>query len=377
MKNLTVGIAAAAMSATGAHAAGLDRSGQNISILFESGRQVELSFGAINPSLSGVDGFSGRSTGGVAKDYTQLSLSYKYDVTDDVSFAMILDQQFGADIFYNYAAAGSFLGGTKAKADAYGITGLLRYKMDSGFSVHGGLRAQQTSGAITLSGLAYGALNGYNVDLADDWGLGYVAGFAYERPEIALRVALTYNSAVNHTFDTVENNLPGPLAILNGVTTQTDIKTPQSVNLDFQTGVAKDTLVFGQIRWVDWESLKLAPRGFGQAAPGSSLINIDNSFTYTLGVGRKFTENWSGAASIVYEKADDPLVSPLSATTGRKGITLAAIYTKDNMKVTTGVNYSLLGDSTPYTGAEIPANIRANFKDNHAVAVGVKIAYKF
>ena len=37
---------------------------------------------------------------------------------------------------------------------------------------------------------------------------------------------------------------------------------PQSVNLDFQTGVAADTLVFGSVRWVDQLKLRAA---WGQA----------------------------------------------------------------------------------------------------------------
>ena len=58
---------------------------------------------------------------------------------------------------------------------------------------------------MTLSGAAYGPISGYNVQLDQDWGVGFVVGAAYEIPDIAGRVSLTYNSKVEHQFDTVES----------------------------------------------------------------------------------------------------------------------------------------------------------------------------
>ncbi|MDT8855979.1 outer membrane protein transport protein [Paracoccaceae bacterium Fryx2] len=252
------------------------------------------------------------------------------------------------------------------------MTGLLRYKFNENFSVHGGLRASRASANIDLRGLAYGPSNGYSVDLANDLGLGYVLGVAYERPEIALRVALTYNSVVKHDFDTVET--------LNGATIGTEttnVKTPQTVNLDFQTGIAKDTLLFGQVRWADWSNFRLDPTTFVARSPdGTGLISLEDTVTYTLGVGRKFNDTWSGAASVTYEKELNPLVSPLAPTNGRLGITLAAIYTRDNMKITTGINYTSLGDANPETGNN-PDVARANMTGNSALGIGVKVGFTF
>ncbi len=363
-----------ALSATSAFAGGIDRSGQGIGILFEKGRVAELSFGYVSPDLPGRDVAAGLgSTGDVAKSYTQLAFSYKYDINEKLSFAAILDQPFGADVLY--APTSALLGNTRVDASSYALTGIFRYKFNENFSVHGGLRAQQAEAAIDLRGAAYAALNGYSVNLGSDWGLGYVVGVAYERPDIALRVALTYNSEVDHEFDTVETGLVGPAAPLNGVATQTDVSTPQSVNLDFQTGVAKDTLVFGQIRWVDWSGLDLSPRGFAALTGGSSLIDIKDTTTFTLGVGRRFNENWSGSLSFQYENRNDVLVSPLGPSNGRKGVTLAAVYTQDNIKITTGVNYTVLGDVAAETGT--PDTPRANFNDSKSVGIGVRIAYTF
>lgn len=375
MKKIATTLGAVALTATTAHAGGIDRSGQNIGVLFEKGRLVELSFGRISPNVSGVD-VTTRPTGNVAIDYTQIGLSYKYDINPQTSFALIIDQPFGAKV--SYAPTSLALGNTAADAKSTAITGLLRYKFNENFSVHGGLRAQQAKASVDLRGAAYDALNGYSASFDSDWALGYVVGVAYEKPEIALRVALTYNSAIKHSFNTVETGLPGPLAGLNGVPSTTDVETPRSVNLDFQTGVAADTLVFGQVRWADWSQFTLRPRGFNTATGGLSLVNLDKTVTYTLGVGRKFSDTWSGSVSVTYEKKGNPLVSPLAPATGKLGVTLASVYTRDNMKITTGINYTKLGDATPYTGPSRDATAaRANFSGNKAVGIGVKVAYSF
>jgi len=47
----------------------------------------------------------------------------------------------------------------------------------------------------------------------------------------------------------------------------TEIKTPQSVNLEFQTGIAKVTLLFGSVRWVDWTAFNIFPADFPDVNP--------------------------------------------------------------------------------------------------------------
>lgn len=378
-----IGATASALALTAGMAAagGIDRSGQSIGIIFEKGRVVELSFGRIDPSVDGTDlpvpvapGFAlpgGAPSGNVADAYTQFGLSYKYDINDKTSFAMIIDQPFGADILYGTSSAN--LGGTRADASSIAVTGLFRYKINEAFSVHAGLRAQRAEGEIDLRGRVYGPLNGYSVALDPNWALGYAVGMAYEKPEIALRVALTYNSKITHTFDTTES-FRGTTVATGGTT---DVDTPESINLDFQTGIAKDTLLFGQVRWTNWSRFQISPAFFDASVPGanSSLVEVDDATTWTLGVGRRFSPVWSGSISFSYEKEGDPLVSPLAPTNGRKGVTLAAVYTKDNLKVTTGINYTRLGDAQPETGT--PDTARANFTDNDSVGIGVRVAYTF
>lgn len=162
------------------------------------------------------------------------------------------------------------------------------------------------------------------------------------------------------------------------------MSTPRSWNLEGQTGIAPNTLLFGSVRWVKWSEFKVAPRvfsraptaadpiGFGQAG---GLVELDDTTTWTIGVGRKFNENWSGAMSFSYEKAGNKLVSPLAPTNGYKAVTLAAIYTQDKMKVTAGMTYIQPGDADPETGT--PDTARAHMRDSDAVGFGVKVGYSF
>lgn len=384
MKYFLAGIGALMASAAPVLAGGIERAPQSLGVMFEEGNYVELSFGGVNPDVSGRDlaVFGGRGTGDVAKGYGFAGIAYKHQFNENLSGVFIMEQPFGADIGYGVGDSVAF-GGTQVDVNSTTYTALLRYKFANNFSVHGGLRGSHADGNVTLSGAAYGALSGYNVDMDSAWGVGWVAGVAWERPDIAARVSLTYNSPVEHDFDTKETH-PGIPGVLSPVESTTTVKTPRSWVLEGQTGVAADTLVFGSIRWVKWSEFRVDPRvlvrnptvddplGFGV---DGGLVELEDTTTYTIGVGRKFTENWSGSLSFMYEPDGKDLVSPLAPTNGRKGVTVAAIYTHDNIKVTTGISYVKLGDAFAETGT--PDVARARMSGNHAWGAGVRIGYSF
>lgn len=383
MKFTFTGVAALLLGATPLLAGGIERAPQSLNILFEEGNYAELSFGGADPTVEGTDllppGSPTFRTGDVAKGYGFVGLAYKHQINTQLSAALIIEQPFGADITYAPTTQGGslLLGGTSAQVDSTTVTALLRYKLPNNLSVHGGLRGSKADAEVTLDGAGYGPLAGYNTKLDTDWGIGYVVGAAYELPAIAGRVSLTYNSKVEHKFDTQES--------LNGVpvgNSTTTVDTPESLTLEAQTGVAPGTLVFGSIRWVNWSEFTVQPRvlsrtptatdplGFGVS---DGLVSLEDTTTYTIGVGRKFTEMWSGSASFVYEPDGDDLISPLAPNNGRYGVTLAAIYTMDAIRVTTGINYSKLGDATPQTGGVA----RAQTSDGDLWGVGVRIGYSF
>lgn len=376
MKKQVVAFCTLIAGAGAAHAERLDRSGQSILPLFEPGGYAEISFGNVNPSVSGTftSPFGSAGSGNMTTDYWQIGIAYKQQMTEAFSFGFIYDRPFGADVAYPLGT-GYPIAGTTAELKTEAFTILGNYRFDSGFGMHGGVRIQrlEASANIVLPSPPPAAPGNYRVEGQADEGLGYVLGVSYERPDIALRVALTYNSDIETKNRTVETSpVPGPTY------STTTISTPQSVNLDFQTGIAKDTLIFGSIRWVDWSEFDIDPGryplkcAYNAAANCGPLISYgDDSWTYTAGVGRRFNENWSGSLQLAYEKNDQSQPSSnLGPTSGRWGLTLGGRYEDGPYVVAGGLNYTWLGDVTT-------ANIGGRFEDNHAVGIGVKLGYRF
>ncbi|WP_299961869.1 outer membrane protein transport protein [uncultured Roseobacter sp.] len=372
MKRYLTIVTATCLASGAVHAGALDRSGQSVDVLFEEGRHVEFSFAGVSPELSGEGvGFTaGVSSGDISPSYFQFGGAYKADINDTWSYALIIDQPFLAEVDYP-DGTGYFAAGSNAEFNSVALTGLLQYNMSNGISVYGGLRLQRTDANAEISFTPIASLTGYNVDAESDYGVGYVAGVAYERPDIALRVSLTYNSEVSHSNKTTENSvaLGGPNI------SDTDFETPQSVNLAFQTGIAPGTLLFGGVRWVDWDDFDLTPANYQTLTGGTSLLSYeDDVTTYTLGIGRRLNANWALAASLGYERSSGSFFTNLGPSDGQKSIGLAAIYTQGNMEITTGIRYIRIGDTETRAGPVAPAG---DFEDNDAVAIGVKVAYKF
>ncbi|QFG36994.1 long-subunit fatty acid transport protein [Paracoccus pantotrophus] len=378
MKRIVTGIGALLASAAPVLAGGIERAPQSLAPLFESGNYLELSFGGVNPDVSGRDlaVYGGAPTGDVAQGYGFFGLAYKHQFNENLSGALIVEQPFGADVLYPTANS-PVLGGTRVEVNSTTYTALLRYKFDNNFSVHGGIRGSHADGQLSLRGLGYkgpppAGVSGYDLDIDGAWGIGWVAGVAYEMPEIAARVSLTYNSPIEHDFDMKESFSGTPIAASGSY----EVKTPRSWTLEGQTGIAADTLLFGSIRWVKWSEFRV-DNFFFPTQTGAELVEVEDTTTYTIGVGRKFTDNWSGSVSFLYEPSEGDTVSPLAPVNGRKAVTVAAIYTMDNIKITTGINYTKLGNATLGVGPSGNKTEVARMDDSEAWAIAMRIGYSF
>jgi long-subunit fatty acid transport protein len=294
------------------------------------------------------------SSGDMAKSYTQIGGAVKFNLGANLDAALIFDQPFGADVSYP-AGTGYPFQGTTADLNTSAITGVLKYRLPSNVSFYGGLRYQTFDAQASIP-----LVGGYSVNGQQDGAFGYLVGVAYEKPEIALRVALTYNSKISHSLDTTE-----AFGVVPTPASTTKIDTPQSVNLEFQSGVAKDTLLFGSVRWVDWTAFSIRPANY----PFNPLVSYgDDTVAYSLGIGRKFNENWSAAISVGYETRMGDRSSNLGPTDGKKSITLGTTYTRENMKISGGVTYVDIGNTD--------TNV-AHFDGNHALGFGLKVGFTF
>jgi long-chain fatty acid transport protein len=362
MRAFLLGSVALLGAASMAEAGRLDRSGQSILAIFETGDYAELSFGVAKPDVQGtaIAPLGGFGSGDMAADTLSFGMAIKTELRDGLDIGLILDEPFGADVAYP-TGTGYFAQGTTAEFNTQALTAVAKYRLPSNVSLLGGLRYQTMSAEATVPFVA-----GYSATTDSDGALGYVLGVAYEKPEIALRVALTYNSAIDHELDTIDGSL------LGGGASVTEISSPQSLTLDFQSGVAKDTLVFGSVRWVDWSEFEIDPASYPPADP---LVSYDDdTVTWTLGVGRRFNENWSAAVSLGYEKASGGFSANLGPSDGFKSIGIGATYTMDNVKITGGLRYLDLGDTDTSLNGVTTA---ATFRDNSAIAFGMKLGISF
>lgn len=377
MKNFLLAGTALTLVAGAANAGGIDRSRAPYSILFEEGSYAQLSFSVANPDVSGdyVAALGGGSTDNMAEGFVSVGLAYKQDVGNGVSLAFTLSEPYGANASYT---AGLYTG-LAADWESRQIALLAKYQADDNISVYGGLRYVRSSADIAIpdalirggaaaagSALATapaGTLN-YGAQGAADSQWGYVFGAAYERKDIALRVSLTYESQIDHSFDTAEQ-LVAVGALPNG---DTEVSLPQSITLDFQSGVAADTLVFGSIRWTEWSVFDVAPPFYGSNF--GSVVAFDNdTTTYQIGVGRRLNPDFSVFARLGYERSNGGVASRLAPTDGSTSIGFGGSYTMDNVEFTGGLEYAVLGDAVDGSGTD--------YSDNDVLGLGVTIGFSF
>ncbi|MDJ0820748.1 MAG: outer membrane protein transport protein [Paracoccaceae bacterium] len=426
MKKVTMGASALALMASGAFAGGIERTANDYGVLFQPEDQLSFSVTLVNPTVSGdyPAALGGGSTGNMANKYSTVSASYKNDITDQLSFGLFFNQGYGANAEYTQGV----YTGLAADWDSKQVAGILKYTFGERYSVYGGVRLVESQAdivipellvrgavarfatnlgaqAVQLAADAAAAAAAGDLALAAQLGaqaaatgarattlgtaanpltnplgdpgmvyraqgdkrhdMGYVLGAAFEIPRIAMRVALTWESEVKHEFDTMES-----LATLGIPTSSTtEVIMPQSVALDFQTGVAPGTLVFGQVKWTEWSKWEVRTPGY-EAVTGGEVTGFDNdTITYKLGIGRQFNDKVSGFAQMSYEKSNGGIASRLAPTDGRFSIGIGGQITEGNSKFRGGVEYVKLGDATDGSGVQ--------FEGNSALGMGMSFTVEF
>lgn len=360
MKQIKLLLAIALLTASTAFAGGVERSDQSTNILFEPGRYVELSYRHVWPNVKGSMGDGAFSSGNVSPTYNTFALGGKMDITPDTAFALIIDQPIGGSVEYP-TNTGYLISGTTASLESMGATGILRHRTAGNISFFGGLRGNRVRGQADMARADIGVW--YTMKTDWDTGWGYLIGAGYEKPEMALKASVTYNSPTRHTFSARENN---------AAVTSFDTTLPRSVNVYFQTGIAADTLLFASARWVEWKVFDVSPRGFTQVTGLPLLGYSQNTITWRLGLGRKLSETWSGAVSLGYEKRSGRPVGNLGPTDGMKSVAVAARYRfAQGISIMADIEYARLGKATTM------APVSGTFSDSRAISTGLKIGYHF
>ena len=99
LKTLTVAVAALSIASV-ASAAGLDRSGQDITAFLQDGTYAESVYTYIDADVSGKD-LSGNKLNDIAESYDFFRYGVKADLNDTFSIGILYDEPFGAAADYN------------------------------------------------------------------------------------------------------------------------------------------------------------------------------------------------------------------------------------------------------------------------------------
>lgn len=387
----------ATLPATGVFAAALDRSGQSVSAFLQPGNYFEAGISVLDPTVKGQStaATGSQNISDMGGDYQFYNAALKLQLTDYLSFGLIYDQPFGADAEYHDSTLfTNAAGNTKVEVDTQNISMLFGVQPIKNVNLYAGGVYQTVKGGVQLRGAGYGGINafgGYNADIPEDSAAGWLAGAAYQIPEIALKASVTYRSEIKHKVNIDESSAgAGPIAaILNNATGSTDITTPQSVNLDLQTGIMANTVAFANVRWVNWKDFAIRPYAFGVAANAATaaaggkgfdlVAYTDDQWSVNAGVGRKLNEQWAGNVSVGWDSGAGNPITTLGPTEGYWNLGVGVQFSPAaNYFISGGVKYFWLGDAKAQSSAQFNTDsYLADFTDNHAIAYGMKIGYRF
>ena len=368
-------IAVASVSASSAYAGGMEVTRLPTSMMFEDGNYASLSFGKFSPDVT--DNVYA-TNGSMYKDRSAITATFKTQISDKISIGFASYKS--AEIQLDYSNA-SVLFSSQELPDPYvdlGIESMAllgRYEVFNNISIVGGLKYSKGSGGGNVLNSPQGV-----IVAGEDTSLGGIIGFSYENPEIAMRISGVYQAKQDMEHATT-TTVTGPTVIR---LEDTKSALPASFTIDFQTGIAADTLLFGSIHHALWDDAHISfwsleelggTDGAGNGTGYVQKTTWTDTTSLSLGIGRKLSEKWSVSTSLNYEAPSEAAgTSLLSTTDGVRGITLGGKYTFDKMTLTAGVNYSQLGDKKVDPAGALP---EGSFTDNSVTSFGIKLGYNF
>jgi long-subunit fatty acid transport protein len=333
-------------------AGGFETTALSTSFMYESGSYGEASLSSRTYDITGT---VYAPTGSPVKNLSKPAFAFKSDIFDNVALGLSYYNQGAVQL--DYSGAGSALAAGLPVVDLTidALTLQAKYDYSKNIGAIAGIKmttVQDASANIFLPTFTASTITGKSE-------MGYIVGASYSIPEIAFRAELLYETETNFSLDTVSPAGDG----------QTTGSIPDSMTLNFQSGVADGTLVFGSMRRADWANHQL--RVHPQPTDTSSFTNTT---TINVGVGRKVTDALSLIGTYGTEaKGDAAGTSLLSMTNGYQGITIAGRYALENATITAGYNYTMFGDKTV-----TPTGLAAgSFTGNKVTGFGVKVGFSF
>ena len=386
MKNLVKFTLAGMLLGSPAISGGWEASRLDTSMMYNDGGYAEVGTSSISYSINGTTQAAVEHK--MANDQTRTALGFKQQFGDfDVGLSRYMS---GAIQLDGQATAAQAAGCSpltlvvapcsvvpSADVEATSLALMARYRINDNMSVLGGLNRYSVSDANVTT------LSGYYVVSGDE--MAPVAGAAYENKEIALRVELLVQVETDMALTAASSVAAAvPTTAASGAT----MVIPQTITLNFQSGIAEDTLLFGSVHQADWDTAQIAiPENTAGINPAGGTLTVDDvgsdfssRTAYSIGVGRKINETLSVLGSYSTEDGGGATSNdPFTLTDGSQTIGVGARYTQDNMTITGGYSYTKVGDVTVthLAAPGVPSGLTATYADNKVTGFGFKLGFSF
>lgn len=386
-------------------AAGLEKSNQSISPFLEKGNYLELSAAYISPHVSGKVtnqstlqkvGVSDFSTGQLIQDYSMFNAALKVQYQPHGSFGFIYDQPYAAELNYQYAPESLLPNKTieaaKFQIESQNLTHLWGYQPNQNWNFYTGFALQEFKGHLSVDGLSYSIMSGYQAQIKPDTGVGWLTGVSYQIPEYAFSSSITYRSKIKHESHILESL--ADQALLYGPNDTTKIETPQSVNIYFKTGISQNNLLFSSLRWVNWQDFHIQPSQFSaildtivtqypDLIQKFNLIDYkQDQWTTQLGLAHRLNQQWIISTDFIWDSGTGNPAGTLNPSDGFYALGIGAMYRiQPNSFIAAGVKYFQLNKAEITSNNHFVAGNQNTNLDtvnpNYALAYGLKIGHSF
>ena len=390
MKKILISSICASIFATTAISGGWEASKLSTSYLYEDGNYAEFSILPLEYDVGATIQYPLASKSKILKDQNRKSFAFKMELGDfnigvsnyQSGFIQLQGQDASLEGCNPSDTATLPLCSVAPSGDVtWKSTSLVaQYSIDENYSFFGGVNryALEDGTVTTLAGH-------YEVEATTE-SVGIV-GAAYERPDIALRVEAIYQP--NKKVDVPTKSSLSSLVPTTPVA-DASYTIPETMTLNFQSGIAEDTLLFGAIHQASWSDAQIIipanPNGINPftGAADAAVSAVGSSFEdkthYSIGVGRKLSDNLALSLSYGTEDGGGAVSSdPFTFRNGFETYSIAARYTIENMTLSAGYTYTKAGDVKIVHEAApgVPSGLTLDYKDNNVSGFGVKLGYTF
>lgn len=378
--------------------AAIETSNQSIASFLEPNNYLEFSTAIVDANVSGniyrpeaedLSTLTEVATPNFVRRYVLFNTGLKLQLHPNWSLGFIYDQPFGTNVDYTFdpipSSPSNLINATQFKLDTKNLSSLLGYQPNPFLNFYAGLSYQTLSTQVKISGQSSGLLIDYHGDIQKNSAHGWLVGMSYQIPEYALKTSLTYRAKIRHKHPFNEQTTTTPtIPLLNLSSDQnTTIETPQSINLEFQSGITAHNLIYGSLRWVNWQNFKIASPLISSSSSGPVML-VDyqkDQWATTLGMAHVFSDKWTSTIDIGRDNGIGNPASTLSPSNGFYSLGLGSFYQiHSNLFIAGGVKYFKLNKAKVQQDSNGSGSLfkpLSSVNNNHALAYGIKMGYRF